>query len=78
MLDLGDGIYLLSDFFQGGSTLLCPSAADGNDDGVLDVADAVFIIFYQFLEGDPPPAPFPGCGDDPTEDSLSCNIYNGC
>ena len=45
---------------------------------MLDVADAAFIIFYQFLEGDPPAAPFPSCGDDPTEDSLSCNIYNGC
>lgn len=50
----------------------CARAADVNANGQLDLSDAVLIYQHLFLGGDCPPAPFPGCGSDPTPDSLEC------
>ena len=56
----------------------CEDAADLNDDGVIDVSDAVYSLGYQFGGGSAPHAPFPGCGDDPTSDDLDCDRFAGC
>ncbi len=44
----------------------CVLSADANDDQVFNVADAVTVLSYLFNQGPAPPAPFPGCGFDPT------------
>ncbi len=56
--------------------LFCKDAADSNDDGAVDLSDAVRTFGFLFLGDDPPPAPGPFTpGIDPTNDSLTCNQY---
>jgi hypothetical protein len=50
----------------------CLDAGDGNDDGTLDITDAIFILAHLFLGGPAPPRPYPEPGDDPTPDALGC------
>ena len=62
LVNIADGITILSALFQGGSTGGCAAACDANDMMGLDSADAVYIFNYRFLGGPVPPAPFPDCG----------------
>ena len=81
----GDGsvtthdVRLLLDFVygQGNPAAMCMDACDANDDGVVDVSDAVFIL-GTLGAGGVFPAPFPQCGGDPTFDALTCTSYLGC
>lgn len=68
----------------------CLDACDANDDGRIDLADAVAILSYLYVPGSPfPPAPGPGITDDglgsptpagldPTEDPLDCRVEGLC
>ena len=49
----------------------CEAATDTNDDGTPNILDPLETLTYLFLGGEPPAAPFPSCGPDPTID-LSC------
>jgi hypothetical protein len=73
-LSITDAITIISALFvPEGADLDCRDAADVNDDGFLNVSDAIHILTYLFLRGEAPAAPFSGCGVDPTqEDSLGC------
>jgi hypothetical protein len=51
---------------------------DGNDDGRVDLSDAVWMLDYTFLNGAPPPDPFLDCGQDPTGDPLGCEAFADC
>ena len=77
-LDISDGITLLSFLFLEGSTMACMDAGDTNDDGTLDLSDPVTIFSYLFTGGKSIPVPFANCGQDPTEDGLDCELFNGC
>lgn len=75
---IADPVQLLSYLFL--DPLLeprCLDAADGNDNGQLDISDAVFLLQHLFLAGAPqPPAPGPvTCGVDPTPDTLGCEFF---
>jgi hypothetical protein len=50
---------------------VCDDARDVNDDGSLDLTDAVVLIDWLFRSGPAPPEPFFECGEDPTSDTLS-------
>jgi hypothetical protein len=52
----------------------CQDAADANDDGNLDIADAVAALSFLF-GGGTLPEPI-NCGEDPTIDGLDCTV--GC
>jgi len=71
--NIADAIWIVNELFDNGPATACQKAADCNDDGLTDISDATYSIAYRFLEGDAPPAPFPGCGSDPTADDLSCD-----
>jgi hypothetical protein len=52
---------------------------DSNDDGELDISDAIHTLGYLFLGFGDIPAPGPGdCGIDPTLDELSCESFAPC
>jgi hypothetical protein len=71
-LDIADPIRAIDDALYFTSAA-CTDADDANDDGLLDLSDAVYLFGYLFLGGDPPPAPFPAIGRDPTADGLYCH-----
>lgn len=76
-VDIADAAAMVGFFFLEAANHFpapCEDACDANDDGLLDVADVVFILEYMFVAGSPPP-PDPGPlepGFDPTEDDLGC------
>ncbi|MDC0347505.1 hypothetical protein OAN47_03720 [Planctomycetota bacterium] len=54
----------------------CSNGID--DDGGIDISDAITVLGYLFSGTGDPPAPFPECGGDPTADSLGCESHGGC
>ena len=74
--DPRDSVTVLLHLTAGGE-LTCADAADSNDDGAVNVADAVHAATFLFAAGGTPPPPGPlECGADPTADTLGCEA--GC
>jgi hypothetical protein len=80
-INLTDPIFTLGALFLGTEEPSCADAADVNNDGAVDIADAVASLVFQFLGGFaiPPPGPF-DCGGDPAlpADDLGCAEYAPC
>ncbi|HIA26742.1 MAG TPA: hypothetical protein EYN79_01250 [Planctomycetes bacterium] len=70
---VGDAVEIFTQLFTGCWGIACDDAADSNDDGNLDISDAVNIL-AQRPSGLPLPAPFPSSGIDPTADGLGCAV----
>ena len=75
VITVADPVYNLEYLFENGPSE-CLDAQDSNDDGTLDISDPIYNLGYQFNMGPPPPAPFPACGVDPTDDGLDCSDYS--
>ena len=90
-VDISDAAAVVSFLFLPGTWKFeppCLDACDCNDDGRIDLADAICILQYYLQNGRFPPAPGPGLeitndpnpnmvrptpeGPDPTEDKLDC------
>ena len=76
--DMSDAIVILNCVFQNKLCSWCVDAMDANDDGELDMSDAVYLINWRFRHGEAPPAPFPVCGEDTTEDENIGCAYLSC
>jgi len=72
MVDLADAIFLLVHLFQSGVTPPCANACDINDDNAIDVADPIALLGWLFSGSPVVPAPYPGCGVDPTVGEPGC------
>ncbi len=71
---MSDSQFVLNYLFVGGGRApLCFDAADANDDGRVNIADAITLLLFLFDGGSTLPAPHPDSGFDPTQDSLSCS-----
>ena len=69
-VDLADAATIIASQFQG-LPILCPDACDGNDDGLINLADSVYVMNWLFKFGPIPPDPGPfDNGPDPTNDEL--------
>ena len=77
-VDISDPIRTLGWLFVDGQPPLCEKAADSNDDGIVDMADAITVLQALFLGRAPLPPPFAECGADPTPDPLPCIWYPIC
>ena len=79
-VDIGDAIFIINYLFRSGPPSGCLDASDANDDGKVNLDDASYLINYGFLGSLlPPPAPFPACGPDPTDDAMTCaDSSRGC
>ncbi|MEM7164102.1 MAG: proprotein convertase P-domain-containing protein [Planctomycetota bacterium] len=79
--DIGDVVFLLNYLFPTSQnvTVLCLDACDANDSGILNLADAVHILWALLVPQSgvtiPPPVT---CGVDPTPSALSCLQSPGC
>ena len=78
-ITIADAINLLGVLFSGVPTN-CLKALDIDDDGAANIADAVNLLGYLFTMGSDPAAPFPMCGQDPTDPggAPSCATFDGC
>lgn len=77
-LNIADAIRILAHLFAN-DAVACMDAADANDDDAVDIADAIFVVGHLFLATPAPPAPYPGCGADPTNDAqLGCQAFAPC
>lgn len=78
----GDGVFNLADPIRGLNIIigtasnLCADASDANDDGLVDISDAVYLLSTLFQDAPLPPDPGLQCGTDPTEDDLGCETPN--
>ncbi|MBN1442685.1 MAG: hypothetical protein JXA90_08250, partial [Planctomycetes bacterium] len=81
VINITDGIRILSYLFTGGAALECADAGDTDDDGALTITDAIKVFGYLFLGQGEPAAPAPSnatyaasdCGVD-TGDTLGCGV----
>ncbi|HLU50382.1 MAG TPA: discoidin domain-containing protein, partial [Planctomycetota bacterium] len=71
-LNLTDGIFVLNYLFQGNVSPACLDALDSDDSGGLNLTDGIYVLQFLFSTGSPPPAPYPDCGEDSTEDTIEC------
>ncbi len=69
---------MLDYLFIGGTAPNCKDAADADDNGVLEIIDAVYLLNFLFLGGLAPAEPFPTCGPDPTPEGLGCKSFAPC
>jgi len=76
--DVSDAVCTLLYLFLGGREPPCVKSADADDSGKVDVTDAIHLLHGLFLGGPAPSTPFPGCGEDPTPDELSCEAFPRC
>jgi PKD repeat protein len=77
--DISDAVATLGCLFLGSECSTCSDAADANDDGLINVADPVYLLNWRFSGGVEPPAPFDACGVDPTSDALDdCEEFAPC
>jgi hypothetical protein len=77
-INISDPIFLLRCLYGLRACPDCLDVMDANDDGGVDILDPVVLLDYLFRQGSPPPAPFPGCGLDRTEDTLDCSSGAAC
>jgi hypothetical protein len=70
--DLSDAVMTLNHLFLGAAEPDCLDAADADDSGTIVITDAIFLLGALFLGNAEIPAPFPGCGPDPTGDGVGC------
>jgi hypothetical protein len=73
-LDISDATSTLGYLFLGSMPPACYDACDANDDGAINVTDPIYTLNYLFAGGQALPLPFPGAGEDPTEDSMTCSL----
>ena len=70
---LGTLAALFGALANGGEVLGCEDAADSNDDGRINISDAIVVLRHLFQGGElPNPGPL-ASGPDPTCDALTCN-----
>ena len=70
-------IFILGALFGGQNTLECEDSGDNNDDGAINLADAIALLDHLFGMAGPLPDPM-NCGVDPTADALGCDMPAGC
>ena len=77
-INMTDAISILSFLFLGGGEPPCLDAADTDNNEVVQLTDGIYMLNFLFSGGAPPSAPFPGCGADPTTDTLGCVEFTPC
>ena len=73
-VDLSDAVTTLRYLFGGSLIPACFDAADADDNGQLQLTDAVFHLGVLFRSDGAFPPPHPRCGVDRSEDGLNCEF----
>ena len=72
VVDVSDGVKVLRHLFSGVTTN-CEDAMDADDNEVLNVTDAIYVLDYLFRARPAPRGPFPEAGLDPSGTALGCD-----
>ena len=70
-VDVSDAVKVLLYAFAG-SALDCEESADADDNGAIELTDAVYIVDFLYRDGPAPSEPFPFAGFDFDADDLGC------
>lgn len=75
-IDISDPVSILLSLFASMTPSLCVDASDADDNGEINITDAIYLLNSLFLNGPyiPPPG-MSGPGFDLSEDSLTCESY---
>ena len=76
-VDVSDPLAVLMYLFWG-QPAACADAGDADDNGQLEMADAIVSLSTQFLGARSIQPPYPECGVDATDDALACESHRGC
>ncbi|MEM7232975.1 MAG: FG-GAP-like repeat-containing protein, partial [Planctomycetota bacterium] len=71
-VNISDAVDILTHLFVIRQDFSCSKSADVNDDGNINISDSIGLLGYLFLGSSAPPAPFPDCGLEETQDRLWC------
>jgi outer membrane protein assembly factor BamB len=71
-VDVSDAVTIIRNLFVGAALLVCEDHGDVDDNGVIEVTDAIRLLDYLYRGGRSPAAPFPDRGPDPTNDGFDC------
>ena len=72
-------MFSLGSLFLGDGDPGCDDACDSNDDGTVDISDAIATLGVLFLGNGVIPLPgMKDCGVDPTDDGAGCEQYGEC
>ena len=78
-VDISDAVRTLMALFVEPLALPCRDAADTDDNGRLELTDAIALLDAIFRGQAPLPPPADRCGVDPTDDDqLPCAMYDAC
>lgn len=73
--DIADPSAILATLFGGRGTLRCDDAADANDDGQVNIADVIRLLYFLYIDGSTGlPEPSLEAGEDPTLDGMTCRF----
>jgi hypothetical protein len=73
LVNITDAIVTLQALFIGARTNLpCLDAADVDDNGSVDITDAIGLAGYMFGQAPAPRSPYPEAGHDITADTIGC------
>jgi len=62
-IDMSDAITTLGFLFlDEPQRINCQDASDTDDNGVIDITDAIYLLNHLFIGGSPPKSPFLACG----------------
>ena len=70
-VDIADGVWILNNMFQSGPAGTCAEACDADNNGALEMGNAIYVITYRLLSGPAPIAPFPECGIEAGADCVT-------
>jgi hypothetical protein len=73
-----DAIWTLEYLFLGSRTPPGLKAADTDDNGNVEFVDAIVALEFLFLGFETISSPYPNCGPDPSDDTLSCESFRPC
>ena len=75
LVNIADVTRILLFLFRGSDIPACEKAYDVDDSGLIDLTDSLQLASHLFGGRAPNPEPAGTCGEDPTEDDLTCDSY---